>query len=65
MTISVFLLDDHELVRRGLADLLEVEHDITVVGEAGSAALALARVPRLRPDCSGSAASVGDRASTK
>jgi DNA-binding NarL/FixJ family response regulator len=34
MTISVFLLDDHELVRRGLADLLEVEHDITVVGEA-------------------------------
>jgi CheY-like chemotaxis protein len=50
MTISVFLLDDHELVRRGLADLLEVEHDVTVVGEAGTAALALAQVPTLRPD---------------
>ena len=50
MTISVFLLDDHELVRRGLADLLEVEHDITVVGEAGTAAQALTRVPTLRPD---------------
>ena len=50
MTISVFLLDDHELVRRGLADLLEVEHDITVVGDAGTAAQALAQVPTLRPD---------------
>ena len=50
MTISVFLLDDHELVRRGLADLLEVEHDGTVVGEAGTAAQALSRVPTLRPD---------------
>jgi len=50
MTIAVFLLDDHELVRRGLADLLEVEHDITVVGEAGTAAQALGQVPTLRPD---------------
>ena len=50
MTISVFLLDDHELVRRGLADLLEVEHDVTVVGEAGTAAQALSQVPTLRPD---------------
>ena len=50
MTISVFLLDDHELVRRGLTDLLEVEHDVTVVGEAGTAAQALSQVPTLRPD---------------
>ncbi|TWF75145.1 LuxR family two component transcriptional regulator [Pseudonocardia hierapolitana] len=50
MTISVFLLDDHEIVRRGIAQLLEGEDDITVVGEAGSAAQALARIPALRPD---------------
>jgi len=36
-TITVFLLDDHEIVRRGLGDLLEQESDITVVGEAGVA----------------------------
>ncbi len=50
MTISVFLLDDHEIVRRGLTQLLDAEPDISVVGEAGSAAQALARVPALRPD---------------
>ncbi|MEK6439874.1 response regulator transcription factor [Pseudonocardia sp. T1-2H] len=50
MTISVFLLDDHEIVRRGIAQLLETEDDIEVVGEAGTAAQALARVPALRPD---------------
>jgi DNA-binding NarL/FixJ family response regulator len=50
MTISVFLLDDHEIVRRGLGQLLDAEPDISVVGEAGSAAQALARVPALRPD---------------
>jgi DNA-binding NarL/FixJ family response regulator len=50
MTISVFLLDDHEIVRRGLANLLEGEDDITVVGEAASAVQALVRVPALRPD---------------
>lgn len=50
MTISVFLLDDHEIVRRGLAQLLETEDDIEVVGEAGTAAQALARIPALRPD---------------
>ena len=48
--ISVFLLDDHEVVRRGVRDLLEAEPDITVVGEAGTAASALARIPALRPD---------------
>ena len=48
--IAVFLLDDHEIVRRGVRDLLEVEPDITVVGEAGTASSALARIPALKPD---------------
>ena len=48
--IQVFLLDDHEIVRRGVKDLLEAESDITVIGEAGTASSALARIPALRPD---------------
>ena len=48
--VRVFLLDDHEVVRRGVADLLEAEPDLTVVGEAATAAEALARVPAVRPD---------------
>ncbi|MFB9312713.1 response regulator [Nocardioides plantarum] len=48
--IRVFLLDDHELVRRGIKDLLESEGDIVVVGESGLAAEAARRVPALRPD---------------
>jgi two-component system, NarL family, response regulator DevR len=48
--IRVFLLDDHEVVRRGLRDLLESEPDIEVVGESGSAKEATARIPALRPD---------------
>jgi DNA-binding NarL/FixJ family response regulator len=48
--IKVFLLDDHEIVRRGVKDVLEAEPGITVVGEAGTAASALARIPALRPD---------------
>jgi DNA-binding NarL/FixJ family response regulator len=48
--IGVFLLDDHEIVRRGVRELLEAEPDITVVGEAGTAASALARIPALKPD---------------
>jgi two-component system response regulator DevR len=48
--IRVFLLDDHELVRRGLHDLLSGEPDIEVVGEAGLAAEALRRIPALLPD---------------
>jgi DNA-binding NarL/FixJ family response regulator len=47
--ITVFMLDDHELIRRGLRDLLEAEPDIEVVGEAGTAAAALAQIPALRP----------------
>ncbi|MEO3789553.1 response regulator transcription factor [Nonomuraea sp. B10E15] len=48
--IRVFLLDDHEVVRRGVAALLESEDDIEVVGEAGTAESATARIPALRPD---------------
>jgi two-component system response regulator DevR len=48
--IRVFLLDDHEIVRRGLRELLEAEEDLVVVGEAGTAEEALARAPALRPD---------------
>jgi DNA-binding NarL/FixJ family response regulator len=48
--IRVFLLDDHEVVRRGVHDLLNDEPDIEVVGEAGTAEQALVRVPALRPD---------------
>jgi DNA-binding NarL/FixJ family response regulator len=50
VTISVFLLDDHEIVRRGIAQLLDTEDDIEIVGEAGTAAQAMARIPALRPD---------------
>jgi DNA-binding NarL/FixJ family response regulator len=48
--IKVFLLDDHEVVRRGVASLLETEPDIQVIGEASTAQQALARIPALRPD---------------
>lgn len=48
--IRVFLLDDHELVRRGLSDLLDVESDIEVVGEASSVAEAMVRIPATKPD---------------
>ncbi|WP_018653219.1 response regulator [Actinomadura flavalba] len=48
--IRVFLMDDHEVVRRGVAALLSAEDDIVVVGEAGSAEEALARVPAARPN---------------
>ena len=48
--VRVFLLDDHEIVRRGVKELLESEGDLEVVGEAGTAAEALARIPPTRPD---------------
>ena len=48
--IRVFLLDDHEVVRRGLRDLLEAETDIEVVGEAGTAESGMNRMLVLRPD---------------
>ncbi|MEU6933712.1 response regulator transcription factor [Streptomyces sp. NPDC046385] len=46
----VFLVDDHEVVRRGLRDLIDDEADLEVVGEASTADQALARGPALRPD---------------
>ena len=48
--IRVFLLDDHEVVRRGIADLLTAEGEVEVVGESGSAVEATNRIPALRPD---------------
>src|SRR6201992_2219927 len=48
--IKVFLLDAHELVRVGVKDFLETQPDIRVIGEAGTASSALARIPALRPD---------------
>ena len=47
--IRIFLLDDHEIVRRGVRELLEAEDDMQVVGEAGTAERALARIPATRP----------------
>ena len=46
----MFLVDDHEVVRRGVAALLESEQDIEVIGEAGTAEQAIARIPAVRPD---------------
>ncbi len=48
--LRVFLVDDHEVVRRGVADLLDEEDDLTVIGQASSVAEALARIPALVPD---------------
>jgi DNA-binding NarL/FixJ family response regulator len=48
--IHVFLLDDHEVVRRGLRELLETEDDLEVVGEASTAEEALARIPPTQPN---------------
>ncbi|MCP2250245.1 response regulator [Lentzea aerocolonigenes] len=50
MAIAVLLVDDHEIVRRGLVQLLAQAEDILVVGQADSAAAAVAQAPRLKPD---------------
>ncbi len=50
MTVRVFLLDDHELVREGIRTLLESDPDIEVVGEAATARDALTRIPLAKPD---------------
>jgi two-component system, NarL family, response regulator DevR len=50
IVVTVYLLDDHEVVRRGLRELLEADGDLEVVGESGSAAEATRRIPALRPD---------------
>lgn len=49
MAIRVFLLDDHEIVRRGVRDLIEADGDIEVVGEASTAEEALRRIPAVSP----------------
>ena len=48
--VTVFLVDDHEVVRRGLIDLLSADPEVDVIGEAGSVAQAMAQIPALRPD---------------
>jgi two-component system, NarL family, response regulator DevR len=50
MTIRVFLLDDHEVVRRGVRELLEAQDDFEIVGEASTAEEAVSRIPPTRPD---------------
>jgi two-component system response regulator DevR len=50
MTVRIFLLDDHEIVRRGLRELFETQEDFEVVGEASNAEEAMTRVPPTRPD---------------
>jgi DNA-binding NarL/FixJ family response regulator len=50
VTVRIFLLDDHEVVRRGVRELLEVEDDLEVVGEAGTADEALQRIPATSPN---------------
>lgn len=50
MTVRVFLIDDHEVVRRGVSDLIEDEPDFELVGEAASASEALERIVEARPD---------------
>jgi DNA-binding NarL/FixJ family response regulator len=50
VTLRVFVLDDHAVVRRGLRELLEAEGDITVVGDAGTARAATTQIPLARPD---------------
>ncbi|MCK0175471.1 MULTISPECIES: response regulator transcription factor [Mycobacteriaceae] len=47
--VTVFLVDDHEVVRRGLIDLLSGDPELDVIGEAGSVSEALARIPALQP----------------
>lgn len=50
MTIRVYLVDDHEIVRRGVRELLELEGDLEIVGESGTAEEAVRRILALRPD---------------
>ena len=48
--VKVFLVDDHEVVRRGLADLLAADPDLEVIGDAGSVSEAMVRIPVAKPD---------------
>jgi DNA-binding NarL/FixJ family response regulator len=64
VTTRVFLLDDHELVRRGVRDLLRAHDDMTVVGEAGTAEEALQQIPQLEPNVAVLDVRLGDEPST-
>ena len=48
--ITVFLVDDHEVVRRGLADLLASDPELEIIGDAGSVSEAMVRIPAAKPD---------------
>jgi two-component system response regulator DevR len=48
--VTVFLVDDHEVVRRGLADLLASDPELDIIGDAGSVSEAMVRIPALQPD---------------
>src|SRR6201988_3510753 len=50
LMVKVFLVDDHEVVRRGLADLLASDPELEIIGDAGSVAEAMVRIPALKPD---------------
>jgi two-component system response regulator DevR len=50
MTVRIFLLDDHEIVRRGVRELLESHDDLEVVGEAATAQEGMSRIPAVKPD---------------
>ena len=50
MTTRVFLVDDHEIVRRGIAEIIDAERDLEVVGEASTAQQAIGRVAAILPD---------------
>lgn len=50
MSINVFVVDDHELVRRGLIDLISAENDLTVIGQAGSVKETLEEIAKVQPD---------------
>jgi two-component system, NarL family, response regulator DevR len=56
MPVRIFLLGDHELVRRGIRDLIWTKEDMTVVGEASTAEEALERIPQTKPDVAGTSA---------
>jgi DNA-binding NarL/FixJ family response regulator len=59
--VRVFLLDDHELVRRGIRDLLWTRDDVSVVGDAGTAEEALELIPQTRPDVAVLDVRLGDK----
>jgi len=64
VSVRVFLLDDHEVVRRGIRDLLWTQEDITVVGEASTAEDALALIPQTQPNVAVLDVRLGDESSS-